>query len=110
MKCHNLIYYVCFFKKEEVPPTDEEMEQEEALKRSFRKVAGDDMEIDAFELRDILNAVFKKGLFNQNYYYILLLFISNFLLQTLIRITDKRQSEFTFNIGSIFVINNFNMK
>jgi hypothetical protein len=33
------------------------MEQEEALKRSFRKVAGDDMEIDAFELRDILNAV-----------------------------------------------------
>ena len=83
MKCHNLIDYVCFFKKEEVPPTDEEMEQEEALKRSFRKVAGDDMEIDAFELRDILNAVFKKGLFNQNYYYILLLFISNFLLQTL---------------------------
>ena len=47
-------------EQEEVPPTDEEMEQEEALKRSFRKVAGDDMEIDAFELRDILNAVFKK--------------------------------------------------
>jgi hypothetical protein len=38
------------------------MHKEEALKRSFRKVAGDDMEIDAFELRDILNAVFKKGL------------------------------------------------
>jgi len=66
--CQYLIDCVCFFKKEEVPPTDEEMEQEEALKRSFRKVAGDDMEIDAFELRDILNAVFKKGLFNQNYY------------------------------------------
>nr|XP_022332390.1 calpain-B-like isoform X22 [Crassostrea virginica] len=42
------------------PPTDEEQEQEQALKASFRRVAGDDMEIDAYELRDILNAVFTK--------------------------------------------------
>lgn len=47
-------------KKEDVKPTDEEKQQETALKQSFKKVAGEDMEIDAFELRDILNAVFKK--------------------------------------------------
>nr|XP_022333311.1 calpain-B-like isoform X7 [Crassostrea virginica] len=46
--------------KEIPPPTDEEQEQEQALKASFRRVAGDDMEIDAYELRDILNAVFTK--------------------------------------------------
>ncbi|CAG2199415.1 CAPNN [Mytilus edulis] len=46
--------------QEEKPPTEEEVEQEDALKRSFKRVSGDDMEIDAFELRDILNAVFKK--------------------------------------------------
>ncbi|XP_076099976.1 calpain-9-like isoform X1 [Mytilus galloprovincialis] len=47
-------------RTEEKPPTEEEVEQEDALKRSFKRVSGDDMEIDAFELRDILNAVFKK--------------------------------------------------
>ncbi|XP_078315627.1 calpain-B-like isoform X11 [Crassostrea virginica] len=47
-------------RQEIPPPTDEEQEQEQALKASFRRVAGDDMEIDAYELRDILNAVFTK--------------------------------------------------
>ncbi|XP_056021334.1 calpain-B-like isoform X27 [Ostrea edulis] len=42
------------------PPTEEEQEQEQALKASFRRVAGDDMEIDAYELRDILNTVFTR--------------------------------------------------
>eukprot|EP00105_Crassostrea_gigas_P020935 XP_011439862.1 PREDICTED: calpain-B isoform X11 [Crassostrea gigas] len=42
------------------PPTEEEQEQEQALKASFRRVAGEDMEIDAYELRDILNAVFTR--------------------------------------------------
>ncbi|XP_061172468.1 calpain-B-like isoform X10 [Saccostrea echinata] len=42
------------------PPTDEEQEQEQALKSSFRRVAGEDLEIDAYELRDILNAVFTR--------------------------------------------------
>lgn len=51
----------CVFQ-EETPKTDAEIEQEEALKRSFRKLAGDDMEIDCFELREILNNVFKRGL------------------------------------------------
>ncbi|XP_062596940.1 calpain-B-like isoform X10 [Saccostrea cucullata] len=42
------------------PPTEEEQEQEQALKSSFRRVAGDDLEIDAYELKDILNAVFTR--------------------------------------------------
>ncbi|KAK6181228.1 hypothetical protein SNE40_009128 [Patella caerulea] len=42
------------------PPSDEEQQQEEALKNTFRRVAGDDMEIDAYELKDILNSVFTR--------------------------------------------------
>jgi hypothetical protein len=49
------------FIQEIPPPTEEEQEQEQALKASFRRVAGEDMEIDSYELRDILNAVFTKG-------------------------------------------------
>ncbi|BFZ06814.1 hypothetical protein BsWGS_09853 [Bradybaena similaris] len=41
-------------------PTDEERGQADALKKSFRRIAGEDMEIDAYELQDILNAVFTK--------------------------------------------------
>lgn len=54
---------LAFLKKalrEIPPPTEEEQEQEQALKASFRRVAGEDMEIDAYELRDILNAVFTR--------------------------------------------------
>ncbi|XP_056021311.1 calpain-B-like isoform X6 [Ostrea edulis] len=47
-------------RQEIPPPTEEEQEQEQALKASFRRVAGDDMEIDAYELRDILNTVFTR--------------------------------------------------
>lgn len=31
------------------------------LRDSFKKIAGEDMEIDAYELQDILNAAFLKG-------------------------------------------------
>ncbi|CAE1272195.1 CAPNN [Acanthosepion pharaonis] len=41
-------------------PTDEEWEQGEQLRNNFKEIAGDDMEIDAFELKDILNTVFTK--------------------------------------------------
>ncbi|XP_060077139.1 calpain-B-like isoform X2 [Ylistrum balloti] len=47
--------------REEPEPTDEEQEQEAALKGSFRRVAGEDMEVDAYELQGILNAVFTKA-------------------------------------------------
>ena len=39
----------------------EEERQSEALREAFDKIAGDDMEIDAYELRDILNAAFRRG-------------------------------------------------
>lgn len=55
------------FIQEIPPPTEEEQEQEQALKASFRRVAGDDMEIDAYELRDILNTVFTRGKENNVY-------------------------------------------
>jgi len=31
------------------------------LRESFKKISGEDMEIDAYELQDILNAAFSKG-------------------------------------------------
>ncbi|XP_076463680.1 LOW QUALITY PROTEIN: calpain-9-like [Babylonia areolata] len=46
--------------RERPEPTEEEQEQESSLKQNFRKIAGEDMEIDAFELQEILNAVFQK--------------------------------------------------
>ncbi|KAL5008174.1 hypothetical protein ScPMuIL_013755 [Solemya velum] len=46
---------------QDVPePTAAEQEQEVALKQKFRNLAGEDMEIDAYELQDILNAVFTR--------------------------------------------------
>ncbi|KAL8619657.1 hypothetical protein ACOMHN_019712 [Nucella lapillus] len=46
--------------KERTDPTEEEQEQESSLKQNFRKIAGEDMEIDAYELQEILNAAFQK--------------------------------------------------
>ena len=40
---------------------DEDAEHEEAARESFVNLAGEDGEIDAFELRNILDAVFKRG-------------------------------------------------
>jgi len=47
-------------KKKVAPPTAEEKKQAEALKESFKITAGEDMEIDAYELQEILNAVFTR--------------------------------------------------
>ncbi|XP_070181527.1 calpain-9-like isoform X4 [Littorina saxatilis] len=46
--------------RERRDPTDEEQSQESSLKDNFRRLAGEDMEIDAFELQEVLNAVFQK--------------------------------------------------
>ncbi|OWF50327.1 calpain-B-like isoform X18 [Mizuhopecten yessoensis] len=53
--------------QEEIEPTDEEQEQEAALKGSFRRVAGEDLEVDAYELQGILNAVFTKASVVENF-------------------------------------------
>ena len=31
------------------------------MREAFRKISGEDMEIDAYELQDIINAAFMKG-------------------------------------------------
>ena len=42
-------------------PTEADKHQNDAMYGAFSKVAGDDLEIDAYELLDILNAAFMKG-------------------------------------------------
>ncbi|XP_064600052.1 calpain-9-like isoform X2 [Liolophura sinensis] len=44
----------------EPEPTSEEEEQEASLRQYFRQLAGEDMEIDAFELQEVLNSVFQR--------------------------------------------------
>lgn len=41
--------------------TEQDAEQEKALRESFKKIAGEDLEVDAYELQGILNAAFMKG-------------------------------------------------
>jgi len=44
-----------------VQPAAEDTAADKELRESFKKIAGEDMEIDAYELQDILNAAFAKG-------------------------------------------------
>ncbi|XP_060574918.1 calpain-B-like isoform X7 [Ruditapes philippinarum] len=47
---------------QEAPPmTEEDQAQGQELRESFKRIAGSDLEVDAYELRDILNSVFTKG-------------------------------------------------
>jgi len=45
------------------PQTAADAEAEKNLRETFKKVSGVDLEIDAYELQEILNAVFMKGTF-----------------------------------------------
>jgi len=36
-------------------------DKEEVIREMFRKISGDDLEVDPYELQNILNAVFMKG-------------------------------------------------
>ena len=42
--------------------SDADRAQEDATRRAFTKVAGEDMEIDAYELMDIVNSAFSRGM------------------------------------------------
>jgi len=44
------------------PPTAAEAESEKNLQEMFKKISGEDLEVDAYELRDILNSEFMKGI------------------------------------------------
>jgi len=46
-------------RKARAPPIDSAVVDK--LRDTFTKISGDDMEIDAYELRDILNAAYKQG-------------------------------------------------
>ena len=41
--------------------TEDDKAQDASMRDAFRKISGEDMEIDAYELQDILNAAFMKG-------------------------------------------------
>ena len=43
------------------PQTAADAETEKNLRETFKKISGVDLEVDAYELRDILNSVFMKG-------------------------------------------------
>jgi calpain len=40
--------------------SEEDVQQDQDMRGAFKKISGDDMEIDAYELQDILNAAFMK--------------------------------------------------
>jgi calpain len=42
--------------------TEDDQAQGKQLRESFKRIAGADLEVDAYELRDILNSVFTKGM------------------------------------------------
>ena len=44
-----------------VEPTPKESAADKEMREAFKKIAGEDMEVDAYELQDILNATFKRG-------------------------------------------------
>lgn len=43
------------------PQTAADVEAEQNIREMFSKIAGDDLEVDPWELRQILNAIFIKG-------------------------------------------------
>jgi len=45
-----------------VQPSAEDSAADKQLREAFKKIAGTDMEIDAYELQNILDAVFAKGI------------------------------------------------
>ena len=40
---------------------DQDEQQKEVLAQFFKKISGDDMEVDAFELQEVLTYILKKG-------------------------------------------------
>jgi len=44
-----------------VQPAAQDSAVDKEMRDTFKKISGEDMEIDAYELQDILNAAFMKG-------------------------------------------------
>ena len=57
-----------FLQSEELgEESEEDTSQKEEVSEAFLNLAGEDGEIDAYELRDILNAVFTRGQSRHSY-------------------------------------------
>lgn len=52
-------FWFCF--KPVVNPTSDDLKKDKEMREAFKKISGEDLEIDAYELQDILNAAFMKG-------------------------------------------------
>ena len=55
-----VISVLCLLQPQ-VEVTDADRRQEEQMRATFRRISGSDMEIDAYELQEILNAAFRQG-------------------------------------------------
>lgn len=49
------------FHQIQVPETDEEKSKDDEVKEFFRSISGEDLEVDCYELQEILNFALKKG-------------------------------------------------
>jgi len=54
-----MLFWFCL--KPVVNPTSEDLKKDKEMREAFKKISGEDLEIDAYELQDILNAAFMKG-------------------------------------------------
>jgi len=43
------------------PPTAADAETEKSMREMFKKISGTDLEVDAYELQEILNTAYMKG-------------------------------------------------
>ena len=50
--------------------TEEDVNEERTVRELFRKTSGDDLELDAYELRRLLNSLYLKGQNTQGFWLI----------------------------------------
>jgi len=54
------LYFIVVFQSP-VKPAREDLGKNEEMLEAFKKIAREDLEIDAYELQEFLNAAFKNG-------------------------------------------------
>lgn len=62
--CENGCLLVYMYLKVQLQETEEEKSKEQEVKDFFATIAGEDLEVDCYELQEILNFALKKGIFN----------------------------------------------
>ena len=51
-----------FFNTIQKRVTEEDVNEEQNVRAMFRQRAGEDLELDAYELKDLLNDIYSKGI------------------------------------------------